>query len=123
MYKKIIISSIVMLILDMIFISLIKDKYSKMIQKIQNSPMKVRTISALICYILLILGLNYFILNDPTKNLLDAFILGFVIYGVYDTTTYALIKDWDLKLAVIDSFWGGTLFYLTTLITKKLILV
>ena len=123
MYKKIIISSIVMLILDMIFISLIKDKYSKMIQKIQNSPMKVRTISALICYILLILGLNYFILNDPTKNLLDAFILGFVIYGVYDTTTFALIKDWDLKLAVIDSFWGGTLFYLTTLITKKLILV
>ena len=123
MYKKIIISSIVMLILDMIFISLIKDKYSKMIQKIQNSPMKVRTISALLCYILLILGLNYFILNDPSKNLLDAFILGFVIYGVYDTTTFALIKDWDLKLAVIDSFWGGTLFYLTTLITKKLILV
>lgn len=112
-----------MLILDMIFISLIKDKYSKMIQKIQNSPMKVRTISALLCYILLILGLNYFILNDPSKNLLDAFILGFVIYGVYDTTTFALIKDWDLKLAVIDSFWGGTLFYLTTLITKKLILV
>tara|TARA_A100001015_G_C14814970_1_gene642315 strand:+ start:365 stop:736 length:372 start_codon:yes stop_codon:yes gene_type:complete len=123
MYKKILISSIVMLILDMIFISLIKDKYSKMIQKIQNSPMKVRTISALLCYILLILGLNYFILNDPSKNLLDAFILGFVIYGVYDTTTFALIKDWDLKLAVIDSFWGGTLFYLTTLITKKLILV
>jgi uncharacterized membrane protein len=47
-------------------------------------------------------------------------ILGFVIYGVYETTTYALLKKWKLQTVMIDTLWGGILFGLTTMITYKL---
>jgi len=43
-----------------------------------------------------------------------------VIYGVYDSTTYALLKKWDLTLAITDTLWGGTLMGLTTAITYSL---
>jgi len=114
-----IISSLVLYLIDMVYISQIKDQYTKMIQNIQHSPMKVRISSAIICYLFLILAINYFILNDQQKTEKDAFILGLSIYGVYDATNYALIDKWDKNMAIIDTIWGGILFYLTTIITKQ----
>ena len=105
----------------MVYLSMVSKKYGKMIKDIQGSEMKTRIKAAIVCYILLILGLNYFILNDNNKNSNDAFILGLVIYGVFDATNYAIIKKWDKKMAIIDTIWGGVLFYLSTNITKYLI--
>ena len=118
---KLIVSGIVLVLIDMMYLSMVSKKYGKMIKDIQGSEMKTRIKAAIVCYILLILGLNYFILNDDNKNSNDAFILGLVIYGVFDSTNYALIKKWDKKMAIIDTIWGGTLFYLSTNITKYLI--
>jgi uncharacterized membrane protein len=47
-------------------------------------------------------------------------LFGFIIYGVYDSTTYALFKKWKLKLMAIDILWGGVLMGLTTWLTYKL---
>ena len=38
--------------------------------------------------------LKKFILKDK-KSVFDAFLLGIVIYGVYDTTTHAIFKKWS----------------------------
>ena len=46
--------------------------------------------------------------------------LGVLIYGVFDTTNYALFKKWDWKLAVMDSLWGGVLYGLTTFIVYNM---
>ena len=89
-----------------------------MIKKIQNKPMKVRILSAVVCYALLIFSLNYFILSNDENQELRALFLGWTIYGVYDSTAYALIEDWDIKMALIDGVWGGILFYLSTISTK-----
>lgn len=117
MWKGIFFSSIILLLLDSIYLTLIGKAYSQQIFNIQKLPMKVNFSGALYSYLLLILGLNYFIISR-NRSALDAGILGTVIYGVYDATSYAVLKDWDATLAIIDTLWGGVLFSSTTLITK-----
>mgnify|MGYP001228872730 CR=1 FL=1 len=58
--------------------------------------------------ILLVFGLYYFIISQ-NKKVFDAFLLGLVIYGVYESTNYALLKDWNFSTLVIDTLWGGIL--------------
>ena len=77
--------------------------------------MKVKIMPAILCYLLLIFALNYFILRTK-RSVLDAFLLGVVIYGVFDTTNLAIFKKWDSKVALMDTLWGGVLFALTTFI-------
>jgi hypothetical protein len=54
-------------------------------------------------YILLVYGLNYFII-DQQKTVIDAFILGVVINGVFETTSYAIFKKWSLFSVLLDTF-------------------
>ena len=67
--------------------------------------------------------MNFYVIpNISTNNYKDlinhGFILGLIIYGVYDFTAAAVLKNWDKKTMVIDIIWGGILFYLTPLITN-----
>ena len=77
-------------------------------------------IGAILCYTLLVFSLNYFIISRK-KPLIDAFILGIVIYGVYETTTYAILEKWSPLAVILDTFWGGLLFTLTTYISYKIL--
>jgi uncharacterized membrane protein len=45
---------------------------------------------------------------------MDAFILGIVIYGVYETTNYAIFDKWNIQALTLDTLWGGILFAITT---------
>jgi len=67
-----------------------------------------------------VFSLNYFIISRK-KPLIDAFILGIVIYGVYETTNYAILQKWSLFAVILDTFWGGLLFTLTTYIAYKIL--
>ena len=69
--------------------------------------------------VFLIVGINYFIIK-PKKSVSDAFLLGIVIYGVYETTNYALLKNWSILTVIIDTLWGGILFAITTYIINLL---
>jgi len=116
--NRIIFSSIILLALDFIYLSLSKDAFAAQIVKIQRVVMQVKIIPALMCYAFLIFGLNYFILRTH-RPIFEAFLLGLVIYGVFDTTSYALFKKWDWELAVMDTLWGGVLLSLTTAIVYQ----
>tara|TARA_Y100001970_G_scaffold196135_1_gene238485 strand:- start:492 stop:872 length:381 start_codon:yes stop_codon:yes gene_type:complete len=117
-YKLIILSIIIVLVLDYIYLSTIKNLFLQMILKIQKKPLSVNIFYAILSYLLIIFALNYFILNNKNLSLkekyLNAFILGFVIYGVYEATNASLFSDWSTKVIIIDSLWGGILFLLTT---------
>lgn len=115
----ILVASIIFILLDIIFLYLNARTFEKQITQVQSTPLKIRYEPAIICYIFLILGLYYFILREhKTPN--EAFILGMVIYGVYETTTYATLQKWRLETVVKDTLWGGILFYLTTFLTYKI---
>ena len=114
--KEIIISSIALLILDGAYIALNQRAFENQIASVQHVILQVNLVGAIICYFFLIFGLNYFIISKK-RTLLDAFLFGLIIYAVYDSTNYALFKQWKPLLAIMDAIWGGLLFALTTFIT------
>ena len=118
MFKfTLLIAAILLVLIDSIYLNLMKKYISNVIVKVQGTNPKFNYISALICYIFLITGLSYFILI-PNKSVQDAFLLGIVIYGVYESTTYALFQNWSLMMTIIDTLWGGILFASVTYIIK-----
>ena len=118
-YKDVLISTCVMLALDACYLTLNKDTFLNEIAQVQRVILQVRYLGVVLCYILLIAGLNYFILRSK-RTVSEAFFLGLVIYGVYDTTNYATLKRWSPSLAIMDTLWGGTLMALTTYFTYML---
>ena len=117
-YKLIILSIIIVLIIDSFYVLAAKNLISQTIFKIQKKPLSVNIFYILLSYLLIIFALNYFILDNKNLSLkekyLNSFILGFIIYGVYEVTNAGLFNDWSNKLIIIDSLWGGILFLLAT---------
>jgi uncharacterized membrane protein len=112
-------SAIVMISLDFVYLTVMKGYFSNQVKAVQGTPLKINYLGAAICYIFLITGLNYFIIK-PRKSVTDAFLLGIVIYGVYETTNYALFSNWSIISVIIDTLWGGLLFASTTYVVEKL---
>ena len=114
------VSGITMLLLDAIYLTVNKDLFANQVVDVQRVVLEFRPLGALMCYILLIFGLYYFIIKDK-KSLLDAFLFGIVIYGVYESTNYAILKKWSPKVLVVDTLWGGILMMLTTFVTYRVL--
>jgi uncharacterized membrane protein len=112
------IPGVILLILDAIYISMIKDEFELQIASIQRVSMQIRPLGAIVCYLLLITGLWYFILRER-RSIIEAFFFGIVIYGVYESTSYATLKNWSSKIFIMDTLWGGVLMGLTTYLTYK----
>ena len=111
MIKNILLIFIILLLIDLIWLYLIKDKYAQQILKIQNQELVVNYYSALFVYVLLAVGLYYLSLNKTdimTKVKISA-LFGLITYGVYDFTNGAIFKGWDFKLAIMDTMWGSIL--------------
>ena len=117
--SQIVLPGILLVLIDYIYLNAISSFFNKQIFNIQKSPIQLRFSGAIICYVLLIFGLYYFIISQ-NRNVFDAFLLGLVIYGVYESTNYALLKDWKFSTLIIDTLWGGILFGLTTYFTYKI---
>jgi uncharacterized membrane protein len=111
------ISAIVFVILDYFYLNLAKNYFENQVQLVQGSPLKLNYLGAILCYIFLIFGINYFIIK-PKRSIQDAFLLGLIIYAVFETTNVALFSKWSWFTVLIDSLWGGTLFALTTYIVN-----
>jgi uncharacterized membrane protein len=113
------VTAIIFITTDFVYLNVIKDYFLNQIKLVQGSEPKVNFLGAALCYIFLIAGINYFIIK-PKKSVNDAFLLGIVIYGVYETTNYALLKNWSIFTVIIDTLWGGLLFAFTTYIVNML---
>ncbi len=116
-----IIPAFTMITLDSIYLSSIGGPiFRPMIKKIQKEELKLNIQGAIACYILLMVVLYKYIIQERnTPN--NAFILGFCIYGIFDSTNYALFSNYKLLPSIIDTVWGGCLFYIVTLITYKIL--
>lgn len=112
-------SAIILVCVDFVYLNLIKPYFAWQIKKVQQSSMEINYLGAVLCYIFLVFGINYFIIK-PKKSVQDAFLLGLIIYGVFETTNYALFKNWSFLTVIIDTIWGGILFALTTLLVNKI---
>jgi uncharacterized membrane protein len=116
------ISAILFVVIDFIYLNLIKKYFENQVKKVQGSQLQVNFLGAILCYIFLIFGLNYFIIKSK-RSPYDAFLLGILIYGVFETTNYALFKNWSILTVILDTLWGGTLFAVVTFIIDRLRMV
>jgi len=131
-----IVLAVIVLVIDSAFLYLAKDIFARQVMLVQGTAIKVNIPSAALCYLLIVLGLYYFVLRHiivpnatsaasaiQTMRLGDgmraAFFLGILVYGVYETTTLAILRNWSPITAVIDTTWGGTLFTLSTYLFYK----
>jgi uncharacterized membrane protein len=113
-------ATVIILVLDAIYMYVNADVISRQIVSVQKFALKLRWTGAVLCYLVLVLGLYYFILRTH-RPVMDAFYLGIVIYGVYEFTNYASLKNWNNPAFVaMDMLWGGIVLSLTTFLVYKL---
>ena len=104
---------LIVLVIDSIYLSTVgRNVFDPVIKNIQRAEIKTKYYAVILCYALMLFALDYFIIRDKRPPI-DAFILGIVIYGVYDTVNLALFNKWTPQMALIDTLWGGVLFYLS----------
>jgi uncharacterized membrane protein len=121
---------VLFLIFDFLYVSTVASKYSMMISNIQNAPFQINAISAMLSYVVLIITLVFVVFPYATKTIssdrgftslvkasfFSGFLIGFAIYGVFNTTNVAIFKDYSIALALLDTLWGSTLFFIATLL-------
>lgn len=117
---KYFLAAIIFVVLDGIYLNLVKGYFNKQVQKIQGSPIELNIVYVGITYIFLIFGLIYFIIQK-NKSVKEAALLGFVLYGVFEFTSISLFKNWSILTVLMDTSWGTILFALTTAIVYKII--
>lgn len=125
--KMYVIAFIAFVVIDAIWLLFIsKNLYQNEIGHLMAD--KAKLIPAIIFYLIFLVGLVYFVINpavqnkDVTKLLLSAALFGLITYATYDLTNLATLKDWPLKITVIDLIWGTTLStavsYITYIVCK-----
>ncbi|MCV2231433.1 DUF2177 family protein [Acholeplasma manati] len=116
------IAFVVFFVVDLIWLGLVaKDLYQKEIGSLLKPD--VNWAAAIIFYLLFILGLVIFVINPAVESgsLAKAMMLGvffgLVTYATYDLTNLATMRDFTLKITLIDLTWGTTLGFLTSTLT------
>lgn len=94
--------------------------------RVVNGSLNMNLTGAIFSYVFLGLGLVLFVIlpnveSSLLKTVVTAFIFGVIVYGVYDFTNLATLKDWKISISILDILWGGVVCALATLIIKWLI--
>ena len=119
---------IVVLLVDYVWLTLNKSRYNFLVKKVQGTNLQINIVGAVLSYICVILTLFFFAIpkvkeqtlrNKSLKHLFIQSIiwgggLGFLIYGVFNFTNIAIFKNYDVKVAAMDTLWGFTLYTLAT---------
>jgi len=95
------------LLLDAVYLSLVRDTFVRMTQS-----SIVRWYAAAVAYGMLatfVVGLS----RTVPYAFSVYFIIGCLLYGLYDFTNLATLPFWTLSFAVQDTLWGGLIVALT----------
>jgi uncharacterized membrane protein len=129
-YLALLLAVFTLLILDFVYIASVSIFYKKSVKHIQGGDdMRLNIYSGILCYVIMIIGLVFITftqlsrygslrslsyLNKLQYALRFGGILGFVIYGVFNTTNMAIFKRYSIPLAIIDIIWGTILYTIAT---------
>lgn len=117
-YKKLMIIFVITVIIDSIWLFTYgKYMYLPMIKNIQGSDVKLKYIPTILTYILIALAIYFFCINN---NYMHNFLLGVIIYGIFDMTNLAIFTNYTYINAFLDIIWGGILFTSVCHVTNKI---
>ena len=81
-------------------------------------------VSILAVYLLMVTGILHFVIFPYSLSsgiFLKGALFGLVLYGVYDFTNYAILKDWTFKVLLADWAWGVFLCGMLAQVGKTLL--
>ncbi len=100
--------------IDMLWLGLIARRfYRNQLGQLLRS--NVNWTAAIIFYLLYILGILIFAVMPALENsslrqaILMGGLFGFFAYATYDLTNLATLKDWPVRVVVVDMIWGVVL--------------
>jgi len=102
-------------IIDIVYITVSAPFYSKTVQNIQGTPIKLKPssyVALILAYLILGFGWLFIVANsiDAKTKLKSvvfiAIIFALSVYGVFNTTLYVLFENWDIVTALRDTLWG-----------------
>ena len=113
MLGRYIFASLLFLLLDAFFLKMNQRMFHNQVITVQRVILQPNYYAIIMTYVLLLITLCYFIIRTH-KSVGEAFLLGCLIYGVFEFTNMSIFKKWELQTALIDTLWGGLLFALVT---------
>ena len=113
-FKLYLIAVPVFFAIDLIWLGLVAQGfYQSQIGSLMRES--VRWVPAVIFYLLFVAGIILFAVwpgienSSILKTLALGAALGFLAYATYDLTNLATLKDWPVKIVVVDIIWGSVL--------------
>ncbi len=101
-------------VIDMIWLGLVAKKFYRDQLGFIMAP-RVNWPAAIVFYLLFIVGLLFFVTYPAIMRQSGLFaffsgaFFGFICYATYDLTNLATLKDWPLKVTLVDLAWGSLL--------------
>ena len=95
------------------------------IGRIENGDFQLNYSAAAIAYILMALAVQFYVLPQVkmhdrlAKVFLIGALLGLIVYGVFDMTNLAILRNYPIEFVVADMAWGTVVFGLVSVITFK----
>lgn len=125
--KLFVVSLPILIILDIVWLGvLMQDTYKKYLApfaRMSNGKMQIDYFAGLAVWSLIVVGAIVFVLpRTAGYGMLATFafgaLYGLILYGVYDLTNFAIIKDWPLTITLVDMAWGAVLNGVLAVILK-----
>ena len=123
--KGLLLGVVLFLALDAVYLGSTSGMWNELLIRITGEKIQFRVIYAVACYLLILGAWYYFIFlqykshKNVKKSVMDAAILGFTTYGIYETTNAAIMRNWQFKYVVMDTLWGSILYSTVTFLTLK----
>lgn len=74
-----------------------------------------RLVPAVVFYLFYVAGLVWLVSLPALRNgvpgqaLVNGAILGALAYGTFEFTSYAILRDWNVRMVLTDTIWGTVL--------------
>lgn len=127
MIKRYVVTFVIFILIDLLWLGLVAPKlYQNQIGHLMAQ--KVNFPAAGIFYLIYIVALLVFVIQPAMANqkvsqaILYGALLGFAMYATYDLTNLATLKDWPIKITIIDLLWGSFVTATTCGLSTKLLL-
>jgi uncharacterized membrane protein len=124
------ITLVLFVVFDFIWLGLIVKNFNMRqlaeVGRIEDGVFKLNYMAALVTYFLMALAVQFYVLPqvEGQESLLKVFcmgaLLGLIIYGVFDMTNLAILKNYPVAFVAPDIAWGGFVFGLVTVIMSRL---
>jgi len=109
---------IVLLCIDLPWIYLVmRPVYAHLVREIQGSPLVLNPLAAVVAYVSMAVVLR--MMKEYHMTAYHSAILGMAIYAIYAWTVKAIFSEFTITAALLDTLWGGILFYFASHLVKK----